>query len=54
MNSPFQNEERQAQQAKNTKILSRKQIEKRLQGLKAEEYDKIATNLQVQNEKLKT
>lgn len=33
--------------------MNRKQIEKRLLGLKSEEYEKIATNLQSQNEKLK-
>lgn len=41
-----------AESAKNAKILHRKQIEKRLQGLRAEEYQKIVSNLENQNERL--
>ena len=39
--------------SKNSKILQRKQIQKRLQGLKPSEYEKIIANLESQNEKLK-
>lgn len=38
---------------KNSRILNRKQIEKRLQNLKPEEYDKICNNLASQNRRLK-
>jgi peptidoglycan hydrolase CwlO-like protein len=41
------------EQSKHTKILHRKQIEKRLQGLKPTEYQKIVSNLTSQNDKLK-
>ena len=54
MSTAFQSEQKNAQQAQNAKILQRKQIEKRLQGLKTQEYEKIANNLKSQNEKLKT
>ena len=41
-----------SQPSKPSKIMQRKQIEKRLQGLKPTEYEKIVANLTTQNEKL--